>query len=260
MCSSDLEDIRRALAAGPKDVAVLGEGPDGHIAAYMCLFDLYGNPSLILRTHNERTIEAQSGAILWWLLVTVGVTGLVLVGALALVIQVTVVGRLRHLLHEMASIAGRGSSEGLRTHVTGRDEIGDVAAGVNAMLDRLEAAAAQRVRLEEAVSEQERLAEEAFRQLDEGLIVVDADEVCTATNPAALQILGVRSDDVIGHPLRSVLPVLRPADDLSRSAGEEYFEVGTRAVAVSRSSGGGGARLSVVTLRDRKSTRLNSSH
>jgi sensor domain CHASE-containing protein len=131
------ESIRTALAAGPKDLAVVGEGPDGHIAAYACLFDLAGNPSLILRTHNERTIEAQSGETLRALLITVGLTGLVLVGALMAVIQFTVVGRLRHLLDEMSSITGRGSSEGLRTHVTGRDEIGDVASGVNAMLDRL---------------------------------------------------------------------------------------------------------------------------
>ena len=177
-------------------------------------------------------------------------TGLVLVFALVGFIDVTVVGRLRRLLHEMANITGRGSSEGLRTHVTGRDEIGDVASGVNAMLDRLEAATAERVRLEQAVSEQERLAEEAFRHLDEGLIVVNDQCVCTAANPAALRILGVPARAIIGHTLDSVLPVLRPADDSTRPAGEEYFEIGGRSVALSRSTSGAAGRLSVIALRD----------
>ena len=223
------EDVRVALNNSDKETAVIGEGPEGRIAAYSCLFDLHGNPSLILRTTNERTIEAQSGETLRALLVTVGLAGLVLVAAPVGVIHVTVVGRLRHLLAEMASITGRGSSAGLRTHVTGSDEIGDVASGVNAMLDRLEAAAAERTRLEQAVTEQERLAEEAFRQLDEGLIVADAGGLCTAANPAALRILGITGDELVGRALTTVLPVLRPADDLARSACEEYFEIGARA-------------------------------
>lgn len=242
--------VRATLAAGDKDTAVIGDGPDGDIAAYACLFDLAGEPVLILRTHNQRTIEAQSGETLRALLITVALTGVVLVIALVLVIQVTVVGRLRHLLDEMASITGRGSSEGLRTHVTGSDEIGDVSSGVNAMLDRLEAAAADRVRLEQAVTEQERLAEEAFRQLDEGLIVVDGDGRCTAANPAAARILGTSPEGLIGQPLASLLPVLRPADDVTRSAGDQYFEMGSRAVALSRSSGETPAGLSVIALRD----------
>jgi two-component system phosphate regulon sensor histidine kinase PhoR len=44
--------------------------------------------------------------------------------------------------------------------------------------------------------------------------------------------------------------VLRPADDVTRSAGEEYFEIGGRAVALSRSSRETPGRLSVVALRD----------
>ena len=58
------------------------------------------------------------------------------------------------------------------------------------MLDRLEAATAERTRLELAVDEQERLAEEAFLRVGEGLIVVDSTGICTASNPAALRILG----------------------------------------------------------------------
>ncbi|MGE3856111.1 MAG: CHASE4 domain-containing protein [Dehalococcoidia bacterium] len=243
-------DVRATLGAGDKDTTVVTDGPDGDIAAFGCLAGLDGQPVLVLRIHNARTIEAQSGRTLRALLLTVGVTGAVLVAALVAVINVTVVGRLRRLLDEMDNITGRGSSEGLRTHVAGRDEIGDVASGVNAMLDRLEASAAERVRLEQAVTERERLADEAFRRLDEGLVIVDTEGICTVANPAALRLLGMRAEDVIGQPLASVLPVLRPADDVTRSAGDEYFEVGSRAVAVSRSADNAPGRLSVVALRD----------
>ena len=244
------ESIRARLGARQPDASITGDGPNNRIAAFSYLYDLAGQPVLILQTDTERTIEAQSGETLLALLITVALTGVVLVIVLVLVIQLTVVGRLRRHLEEMNNITGRGSSEGLRTHVTSRDEISDVASGVNAMLDRLEAAAAERTRLEQAVTEQKRFAEEAFRELDEGLIVVDSTGICTATNPAALRLLGIHEDDLIGRPLTSVLPVLRPADDVTRSAGDQFFEIGTRAVAVSRSSNGAPGHLSVIALRD----------
>ena len=43
---------------------------------------------------------------------------------------------------------------------------------------------------------------------------------------------------------------LRPADDVARSAGNQFFEIGGRAVAVSRSSAVTPGRLSVIALRD----------
>ena len=243
-------DVRDALLRDPNGPAPTRNIADNRIAAYAYLHDMNDRPVVILETDDIRTIEAESGQTLRAMLLTVGLTGVGLVIALVLTIQVTVVGRLRHLLDEMSSITGRGSSEGLRTHVTGRDEIGDVASGVNAMLDRLEQAAVDRVRLEQAVNEHERLAEEAFREVGEGLIVVDGAGVCTGSNPAALRILGISQDALIGQPLASVLPVLRPAEDATRSAGDQLFEIGRRSVAVSRSPGETPGKPSVVVLRD----------
>ncbi|MFA7249849.1 MAG: CHASE4 domain-containing protein [Dehalococcoidia bacterium] len=242
--------VRAALPAQANGTPPTWDMPGGRTAAFSHLLDLTGKPILVLRVDDERSIEAQSGATLRALLLTVGLTGIVLVIALVAVIQFTVVGRLRGLLDEMSSITGRGSSEGLRTRVTGNDEIGEVASGVNAMLDRLEAAAAERVRLEQEMSEQQRLAEEAFREVGEGLIVVDSSGTCTASNPAAERILGIRAGEVAGQPLASVLPLLHPADDVTRSAGEQFFETGARTVAVSRTSPGAPGRFSVVVLRD----------
>ncbi len=87
-------------------------------------------------------------------------------------------------------------------------------------------------------------------QVSKAMIVVNDQCVCTAANPAALRILGVPARAIIGHTLDSVLPVLRPADDSTRPAGEEYFEIGGRSVALSRSTSGAAGRLSVIALRD----------
>jgi len=244
------DEIRASLQRATPEAIVTDNLQRAHLCAYSYLYDVRGAPVAILVTATERNLEAQSGRTLWAVLITVGLTGVVLVAALVLIIDITVVRRLRHLHEEMNSITGRGSSEGLRTHVSGRDEIGDLASGVNAMLDRLEAAAAARLRLEQTVSEQERLAEEAFRAVDEGLIVVDGEDCCTASNPAALRILNLTAAELIGQPLSEVLPLLRPADDVTRSAGPQFFEIGRRSVAVSRSSGQTPGRLSVVALRD----------
>lgn len=124
--SADLPpEVRIALSQGGAKQVPTAHLPGNRIVAYTTLMGLNGVPVLTLETGAVRSIEAQSGETLLALLITVGLTGLVLVIVLVFAIHVTVVGRLRHLLEEMNEITGRGSSEGLRTHGNGRDEIGE---------------------------------------------------------------------------------------------------------------------------------------
>lgn len=247
------DEVPAALAHDSS--VVVSDGPEGRLAAFGLLRDIGGEPVLVLRVDRDRMIEAQSGKTLGIVLGTVAMTGALLVILLTAAIDMTVVRRLRQLLTEMQAIAGRGRSTGSRARVSGADEIGDLATGFNAMLDRLELATTEELRLRETVTQQERLAEEAFRGLHEGLVVVDASDRCRVANPAALEILALEGAQVVGQPLASLLPPLLPADDLSRSAGPEYFERDGRTVAVSRSEVDMPDHFSVITLRDITETR-----
>lgn len=244
-------DVERAEATlvGRPDEVVIGV-VDGRVVAYRYLADLAGNPLVILRVDQERVIVGQSAATLRALLLTVTATGILLVAVLAAAFEVAVLRRLSWLRSDVASIGSAGATGPLRARVRGSDEIAGVANGVNEMLDRLDAAAAERMRLMETVTDQQRLSDAAFREMEEGLLVLDGEGRCTACNPAGAKLLGTPADRITGRHIGELLPSLAPADDVTRLAGPQLYEVGGRTVAVSRPVQGRPGGLSVVVLRD----------
>ncbi len=223
---------------------------DARAVAYRYLEDLSGQPLVILRIDQERTIVAQSALTLRALLITITVTGFVLVLILAGGFEFAVLRRLVWLRRDMSAIGAGGAAGPLRASVRGGDEIASVAAGVNEMLDHLDSAAADRMRLMETVTDQQRLSDAAFREMEEGLLVLDGDGRCTACNPASARMLNMAADSVAGQHITELLPALAPADELTRIAGPQLYEVGGLTLAVSRPAQERPGGLSVVVLRD----------
>jgi signal transduction histidine kinase len=244
---ADVEMAGALLAAGDQTAI---DVVDGRAVAYRYLEDLAGRPLVILRVDQERTIVAQSARTLRALLVTISATGIVLVLILAAGFEFAVLRRLVWLRHDMSAIGATGAAGPLRARVRGGDEIASVASGVNEMLDRLDSAAAERLRLMETVTDQQRLSDAAFREMEEGLLVLDGDGRCTACNPAGARMLNTPADRVTGRHISELLPALAPADELTRFAGPQLYEVGGRTVAVSRPVQDRPGGLSVVVLRD----------
>lgn len=244
------DDVTRAEAALGENVeGVNVDVVDGRVVAYGYLRDLSGRPLAVLRVDQERTIVVQSARTLRALVLTVAGTGILLVALLALAFDIAVLRRLVWLRSDMAAI-GRGAAGPFRARVRGDDEVAAVATGVNEMLDRLDAAAAERIRLMETVTDQQRLADAAFREMDQGLIVLDGQGVCTACNPASARMLETPAERLVGRHISELLPALSPADELTRSAGPQLYEVGGRSLAVSRPVQDRAGGLSVVVLRD----------
>jgi two-component system, OmpR family, phosphate regulon sensor histidine kinase PhoR len=84
-----------------------------------------------------------------------------------------------------------------RAHLSRRDEVGDLAAALDAMAEGL---AASTARLEEGAA---RLGS-ILAQMADGLIVVDPDERVRVYNPAAGRMLGAPPEQALGRPLSEV--------------------------------------------------------
>lgn len=243
-------DVARAEQRLSRGEDVVVDVVDGRIVAYAYLKDISGQPIVTLRVDQERTIVAQSTRTLRALLITIAVTSVLLVLSLGAAFEFAVLRRLLWLRRDMSTIGAAGAGGPLRARVRGNDEIASVASGVNEMLDRLDAAATERMRLMETVTDQQRLSDAAFREMEEGLLVLDGDGRCTACNPAGARLLGTPADRVTGRHISELLPALAPADELTRFAGPQLYEVGGRTVAVSRPVQDRPGGLSVVVLRD----------
>lgn len=244
---ADVAHAEMSLSRGSENVV---DVVDGRVVAYGYLTDLSGQPLVVLRVDQERAIVAQSARTLRALLITVTGTGVLLVVILAVAFEMAVLRRLVWLRSDMTAIGAAGVGGPLRARVGGAGEIAAVADGVNEMLDRLDAAAAERIRLMETVTDQQRLADAAFREMDQGLIILDGQGVCTACNPASARMLETPAERLVGRHISELLPALSPADELTRSAGPQLYEVGRRSLAVSRPVQGRAGGLSVVVLRD----------
>ena len=244
---ADVARAEMSLSRGSENVV---DVVDGRIVAYGYLTDLSGQPLVVLRVDQERAIVAQSARTLRALLITVTGTGVLLVVILAVAFEMAVLRRLVWLRSDMTAIGAAGVGGPLRARVGGAGEIAAVADGVNEMLDRLDIAAAERMRLMETVTDQQRLSDAAFREMEEGLLILDGDGHCTACNPAGSKMLGTPDDRVTGRHISELLPSLAPADELTRFAGPQLYEVRGRTVAVSRPVQDRPGGLSVIVLRD----------
>lgn len=245
------DDVARA----EMDLAKNGGTPvldivDGRIVAYKYLTDLAGQPIVVLRVDQERVIVAQSERTFRALLITVTGAGMLMIAVLGIAFEVAVLRRLFWLRSDMAAIGAGGAAGPLRARASGSDEITSVANSINDMLDRLDAAAAERMHLMETVTDQQRFSDAAFREMEEGLLVLDSGGRCTACNPAGAKMLGTPAERVAGRHISELLPALAPADELTRFAGPQLYEVSGRTIAVSRPVQDRPGGLSVVVLRD----------
>lgn len=82
--------------------------------------------------------------------------------------------------------------------VSGGGELGELATAFNTMAARLEQSLSE-------LSEQRAYLQAVVGSMAEGVIAVDSDSRVILVNPAAQQMLGLVSDEVIGHPIQDVV-------------------------------------------------------
>lgn len=127
-------------------------GPN-HIAGYISVPDIYGQPALIFKIDSTRDIFQQGQKALNYLLFVITVTALIFGGVMVTLLQKTVIGRLYKLSRDVDSVRSQGN-HAAKLHYDGTDEISNLTKHINAMLCTLNESHAD-------LQNQKRLAEEA---------------------------------------------------------------------------------------------------
>jgi anti-anti-sigma factor len=154
----DFQAVQTALLGGaPSVVQALDEDT---VAGYTLLRDLYGQPALIGRVATPRAIYQQGQFSMRYLIVALVLVGLTFGGITLLLVDRLILARLGLLNRSVKRIETQ-SDLAARVELAGRDELAQLAQAINAMLDALAHANAERVRTEAELSaERMRLQEE----------------------------------------------------------------------------------------------------
>lgn len=133
------EDVARAAGKISDAQPVVIHGIDNHtIAGYLRLVDVNHAPLLIARIEMPREIFAQGQSTASIFIVALIITGFVIMGLIAVVLERTVLSRLDYLSKSIDKIQA-GSASSVRVFVSGRDELARLGDGLNQMLSRIEA-------------------------------------------------------------------------------------------------------------------------
>ena len=188
--------------ASNQDVEPLDENT---VAAYTMLDDIYGQPTLILRTTQDREIYAQGQQSLTYLVVALVVVGIGFGVGMVLLLERLVLAPLAHLRDRVHDV---GANDDMRLPVTGNDELSQVTAAINSMLNTVaqsrEALQKLNSDLEDRVGERTIELERQKSQLQaimdtmgEGL-VYSVDGIITYVNRAFVDLLHYSSSDLVG--------------------------------------------------------------
>ncbi|MFC7669533.1 ATP-binding protein [Hymenobacter humi] len=110
-----------------------------------------------------------------------------------------VVRPLHRLSDDVDRVAGPGPAT--RVAVGKHDEVGTVATAVNRVLSQ--AQEERRATLAQLFTERNRM-ESLVRSLDEGLLLLDEQNVIILANPVACDLLGMRQSDLLGRPAQVI--------------------------------------------------------
>jgi PAS domain S-box-containing protein len=110
---------------------------DAVLGGYTVLRDIYNKPALILRVEMPRAIYQQGRLSQLYFVGALLIAGIVFGGVVLLLLEKSVISRLRSLNNSVASIANSGDASA-RVHCLGRDEIANLCGAINRMLGSLQ--------------------------------------------------------------------------------------------------------------------------
>lgn len=185
------------------------------MGAYAAVPSIEGPPALLMRAELPRDVYARGEAAASFLAVSLLLVGASAMGSVILAVDRTVLSRLALLSTQVARV-GFEVDPSRRVTVEGKDEIADLAADVNGMLDALEASGADLARardeLERRVEERtDALArsEQRYRMLLErmadAVFSVDLDGVIAYANERAQDLTGWPVAELIGRHFRELV-------------------------------------------------------
>ncbi|MBU1909066.1 MAG: PAS domain S-box protein, partial [Verrucomicrobia bacterium] len=216
ICRLDEDNLCTACAraAGltkePGGIVVQAESKD-RISGYIPLNDLYGKPALVARVDQHRTIYAHARRTLWSFLAVLSGIGLACFASAVVLSEKLVISRLDRLDKDVVHL--RGGFSPRRVAASGNDEVAGVARSINAMIEALDKAHADQLRIE---SQYHGMVE----TMPDVVYSLNRDGLITSLNPAFEKLTGWSSDEWLGRPF----PGLVHPNDLPRAI-ETFQEV-----------------------------------
>jgi len=190
--ASGWPEAERALLGGA-DIFLQAQG-SSIVRGYALLEDVYDRPALMLRVNMDRATYRRGLQTVTYFILFLTFSSLVFFLFTVFMVEKTFLRRLTRLKKEVLHV-GAAMDHSLRVPVEGKDEISDLAASVNNMLEHL------------AVEERR------FRSLIEHamdmVLVVDTNGTITYQSPSTQRVLGYEPGDFLG---KDVFSFIHPQD------------------------------------------------
>lgn len=160
------------------------------IAAYGLIYDVYGNPSIILRSEMVRTLyNSYLSNVLYF------VGGVLLVGVLFVILILyfldkNVLNRLDKLISEIVDIGKKGDIS-RRVSVAGDDELAELASSINSSLFSLQ-------KYEKDLENSEKKYRNIFENTGTAMIIAEDDLTISLVNKTFENILNLNKHEIIG--------------------------------------------------------------
>jgi PAS domain S-box-containing protein len=168
---------------------------DSHtLTGYKLMPDIYGQPYLVIGTQTPRDLYSQGMETMILLYACLSLVAVLLVVITILLIDNTILARLRVLSNFAAGVSREGDFTA-RVSLHGQDELKALGDEVNAMLNRLSLA-------NEELLESENKYSTLVEKSSDGIILI-LNELVFYANPRILQMLGTEKEDFIGSRLSS---------------------------------------------------------
>ena len=179
----------KALLLGTETVAIETLS-DNRLASYALLDDLYGQPAWLVRVELDRAIYNRGLISLRYTLVLLVLGGLIFGAITLLLLERLVLARLMRLSEQVSAIGTSGNPTQRVEVMPGTDELSELAAILNATLDRLQVS-------QSAVCAAEAQYRSIFENAIEGIFQTTPDGRYLSANPALARIYGYSGPDVL---------------------------------------------------------------
>jgi PAS domain S-box-containing protein len=172
----------------PTTFKVLG---GNSIAAYGLLNDIYGNPSIIVKSEMARTLYHAYLNIVYYFVGSLLLVGILFVILALYVLDKNLLNRLDKLMAEIVDIGKKGDIK-RRVTVSGDDELGDLASTINSSLFSLQ-------KFEKDLETSEKKYRNIFENTGTAMLIAEDDLTISLVNKTFENMLGLKKSDIVGN-------------------------------------------------------------
>ena len=168
--------------------------------------DLSGNPSFLLTTTAARTKSNEIAQLKRIIVLATSMIGAILAAFAIVVMNHFILQRITSLGLQVTEV-GHTKDLSLRVHLSGSDELSQLATDVNTTLESLQQTQRDKDRMAEELERDRKRLHDYFNHAHDLIFALDTDDKVTMVNQSACSVLGYDEKDLLG---RSILDIVGP--------------------------------------------------